>query len=137
MHVHLVFGAESRRGVFPKENLDDLRGVFASVCVDFAAGLARFDGEHDHLHLRVNDPPAVSVSVLGNSVSGRMIRRKNDPGIRSKLWRGAPIAEIRQSSSSRRRPESQSTPRPSALSFPGLRTGVCRAPDLIRGVIVS
>jgi putative transposase len=109
----LVFVAKSRRGVFTKEILDDLRGVFASVCVDFAAELAEFDGEDDYVHLLVNYPPTVSVSVLVNSlkgVSSRMIRKKNYPSIRRKLsgaalWSpsyfagscgGAPIAVIRQ-----------------------------------------
>ena len=65
------------------------------------------------LHLLVNYPPKVSVSNLVNSlkgVSSRMIRKKNYPGIRKKLWGGAlwspsyfagscggaPIAVIRQ-----------------------------------------
>ena len=67
----------------------------------------------DHVHLLVTYPPKVSVSRLVNSlkgVSSRMIRKKNDPGIRKKLWGsalwspsyfagscgGAPIAVIRQ-----------------------------------------
>jgi hypothetical protein len=55
------------------------------------------------------DPPKVSVSALKGG-SSRMIRKRNDPGIRSKLWGGAlgspggiagsrggaPIAGIRQ-----------------------------------------
>src|SRR6202163_875199 len=72
-----------------------------------------FDGEDDHVHLLVNYPPKVSVSSLVNSlkgVSSRMIRKKNYPTIRRKLWGGAlwspsyfagscggaPIAIIRQ-----------------------------------------
>jgi REP element-mobilizing transposase RayT len=34
MHEHLVFVAKSRPSVFLKEILDDLRGVFVSVCAD-------------------------------------------------------------------------------------------------------
>ena len=51
-----------------------------------------FDGENDHVHLLVNYPPKVSISKLVNSlkgVSSRMIRQKNYPGIREKLWGGA------------------------------------------------
>ena len=72
-----------------------------------------FDGEHDHVHLLVSYPPKVAVSHLVNSlkgVSSRMIRKKNYPSIRQKLWggalcspsyfagscAGAPIAVIRQ-----------------------------------------
>ena len=113
MHVHLVFVTKYRREVFTKVILDDLRNIFTSVCVDFESELVEFDGEDDHVHLLVNYPPKVSVSALVNSlkgVSSRMIRKKNYPSIRKKLWGaalwspsyfagscgGAPIAVIRQ-----------------------------------------
>jgi putative transposase len=89
MHVHLVFVTKYRREVFTKAILDDLRAIFASVCIDFESELVEFDGEDDHVHLLVNYPPKVSVSSLVNSlkgVSGRMIRRKQYPSIRKKLW---------------------------------------------------
>ena len=113
MHVNLVFVTKYRGEVFTKEVIDDLRGIFAGVCTDLAAELMEFDGEHDHVHLLVNYPPKLAVSVLVNSlkgVSSRMIRKKNYPSIRTKLWGGAlwspsyfagscggaPIAIIRQ-----------------------------------------
>ena len=113
MHVHLVFVTKYRREVFTKAILDDLRPIFSSVCADFEAELVAFDGEEDYVHLLVNYPPKVSVSSLVNSlkgVSSRMIRKKDDPDIRKKLWGGAlwspsyfagscggaPIAVIRQ-----------------------------------------
>lgn len=92
LHVHLVFVAKYRRKVFTKEILDDMRQIFESVCTDFEAQLVEFDGENDHVHLLVNYPPKVSISKLVNSlkgVSSRMIRQKNYPGIREKLWGGA------------------------------------------------
>jgi len=90
-----------------------MRSIFAELCKDFEAELVEFDGEDDHVHLLVNYPPKVSVSSLVNSlkgVSSRMIRKKNYPTIRRKLWDGAlcspsyfagscggsPIAIIRQ-----------------------------------------
>ena len=113
MHVHLVFVTKYRREVFTKEILDDLRPLFAGICADFESELVAFDGEDDHVHLLVNYPPKVAVSNLVNSlkgVSSRMIRKKNDPSIKKKLWGGAlwspsyfagscggaPIAVIRQ-----------------------------------------
>ena len=113
MHVHLVFVTKYRRGVFTKVVLDDLRNIFASVCTDFEAELAEFDGGDDHAHLLVNYPPKVAVSNLVNSlkgVSSCIIRKKNYPSIRNKLWGnalwspsyfaascgGAPIEVIRQ-----------------------------------------
>lgn len=92
LHVYLVFVAKYRRKVFTKEILDDMRQIFESVCTDFEAQLVEFDGENDHVHLLVNYPPKVSISKLVNSlkgVSSRMIRQKNYPSIREKLWGGA------------------------------------------------
>ena len=113
LHVHLVFVAKYRGKVFTKEILDDMRGIFESVCTDFEAQLVEFDGEDDHVHLLVNYLPKVSISKLVNSlkgVSSRMIRQKNYPSIKQKLWGdalwspsyfagscgGAPIEIIRQ-----------------------------------------
>ena len=92
MHVHLVFVTKYRRDVFTKEILDDMRGIFASVCRDFESELVEFDGEDDHVHLLENYPPKVSVSSRVNSlkgVSSRIIRQKRYPSIRKKLWGGA------------------------------------------------
>ncbi|WP_321806390.1 IS200/IS605 family transposase [Burkholderia sp. BCC1993] len=92
MHAHLVFVIQYRRDVFSKSILADMREILANVCSDFESELVEFDGEDDHVHLLVNYPPKVSVSSLVNSlkgVSSRMIRRKNYPGIRKKLWGGA------------------------------------------------
>ena len=92
LHVHLVFVTKYRQKVFTKEILDDMQQIFESVCSDFEAQLVEFDGENDHVHLLVNYPPKVSISKLVNSlkgVSSRMIRKKNYPSIREKLWGGA------------------------------------------------
>jgi len=92
MHVHLVFVTKYRRNVFTKEIIDDMRGIFASACLDFESELAEFDGEDDHVHLLVNYPPKVSVSSLVNGlkgVSSRVSRQKGYPSIRKKLWGGA------------------------------------------------
>jgi putative transposase len=59
---------------------------------DFEVELVEFDGEDDHVHLLVNYPPKVAVSALVNSLKGVsicMIRKKNYPSIRKKLWGGA------------------------------------------------
>jgi putative transposase len=113
MHAHLVFVTKYRRGVFTKRMLDDLKQIFASVCADFEAELIEFDGEDDHVHLLVVYPPKVAVSSLVNSlkgVSSHLIRKKNYPELRKKLfgnalWSpsyfagscgGAPISILRQ-----------------------------------------
>src|SRR6202790_178111 len=92
MHVHLVFLTKYRRCLLYGEAIDRLRHIFSKVCTDFEAVLVQMDGETNHVHLLVNYPPKVSVSSLVNSlkgVSSRMIRKKNYPTIRRKLWGGA------------------------------------------------
>lgn len=92
MHIHLVFVTKYRRHVFTRAILDDLRQILDRVCTDFEAELVEFDGEDDHVHLLVNYPPKVAVSCLVNSLKGassRVIRKKNYPSIRQKLWGGA------------------------------------------------
>jgi putative transposase len=79
MHVHLVFVTKYRRGVFTAQMRHDLRNIFTGVCSDFESQLVEFDGEHDHVHLRVNYPPKITVAALVNSlkgVSSRLIRLK-------------------------------------------------------------
>ena len=113
LHVHLVFVTKYRRGVFTKQVIEDLRTIFTDVCTNFEAELVEFDGEDDHVHLLINYPTKTSVSSLVNSlqgVSSRIIRKKNYPEIKKKLWGealwspsyfagscgGAPISIIRQ-----------------------------------------
>jgi len=92
MHVHLVFVTKYRREVFTKIILEELHSIFSSVCQDFEAELVEFDGEDDHVHLLVNYPPKVAISKLVNSlkgVSSHLLRKKNFPTIRKKLWGNA------------------------------------------------
>lgn len=92
LHVHLVFITKYRHDVFTLDILNDLHEIFAGVCADFEAELVEFNGEDDHVHLLVNYPPKVAVSNLVNSlkgVSSRMIRKKNYPNLKNKLWGGA------------------------------------------------
>jgi putative transposase len=122
LHVHLVFVTKYRRGVFTKAVLNELREIFSAVCTDFEAERVEFEGEDDHVHLLVNYPTKVAVSARVNSlkgVSSRMIRRKNDPELKKKLWDGAlwspsyfagscggaPISIIRQYIEQQRTPE--------------------------------
>ena len=147
MHVHLVFVTKYRRGVFSKEILEDLHEIFASVCHDFEATLVEFDGEDDHVHLRVHYPPKVSVSALVNSlkgVSSRLIRKKKIPSSSEKtlgrialvpqlfcrkLW-GSPYlcdSTIHRTAEDATLKATTGTAMPSALSFPALQGEGCRA----------
>ncbi len=121
LHVHLVFVAKYRRHVFDRAAFDALRGIFASVCGDFEADLIEMDGEDDHVHLLVNYPPKVAVSVLVNSLKGVSSRRLRQvrPDIARRYWKGvlwspsyfaascggAPISIIRRYIEQQRTPE--------------------------------
>jgi len=70
MHVHLVFVTKYRRGVLDDAMLTRCEEVMREVCADFGAELVEFTGEHDHVHLLVEHPPKVAVSVLVNSLNG-------------------------------------------------------------------
>ena len=90
LHVHLVFVAKHRRGVFDAEAIEMLRGIFAKVCSDFGADLRACDGEDDHVHLLVGYPPTVAISSLVNSlkgVSSRLLRQQR-PDIAGRYWKG-------------------------------------------------
>jgi putative transposase len=53
------------------------------------AQLKEFDGGDDHVHLLVAYPPKLAVSRLVNSlklVSSRLLRKRDFPEVRKKLW---------------------------------------------------
>lgn len=121
LHTHLVFVTKYRRVCFTDRVLNHMEEVFRSVCHDFDSELVEFEGEGDHVHLLINYPPKVAVSKLVGSlkgVSSRMIREKNYPEIRKKLWGkslwspsyfagscgGAPIEVIKQYIEQQERP---------------------------------
>jgi putative transposase len=77
--VHLVFVTKFRRNVFKREHLAAMHKILADVCGSFEAELVEFNGEHDHVHLLVNYPPKVALSVLVASLKGgssRMLRQE-------------------------------------------------------------
>ncbi|MDP1593547.1 MAG: IS200/IS605 family transposase [Gallionella sp.] len=112
MHVHLVFVAKYRRKVFDGDAIDRLRRMFGKVCEDMEASLIEMDGEDNHVHLLVEYPPKLAVSVLVNSLKGVSSRllRKERPDLRKRYWKnvlwspsyfasscgGAPISIIKQ-----------------------------------------
>ncbi len=86
--------------------------MFGKVCEDMEASLVEMDGEDDHVHLLVEYPPKLAVSVLVNSLKGVSSRllRKERPDLKKRYWKnvlwspsylasscgGAPIALIKQ-----------------------------------------
>jgi putative transposase len=89
LSVHLVFVTKYRRGVITDRVREHLRATCADVCSKMGAELREFDGEDDHVHLLVNYPPKLAISRLVNSlklVSARLLRKRNLPEVRRKLW---------------------------------------------------
>lgn len=87
--IHLVFITKYRRGVITDRVREHLQESFCSVMSDFGGELLECDGEDDHVHLLVSYPPKHSVATLVNSlkgVSARLLRKRDFPEIRSKLW---------------------------------------------------
>ena len=112
LHVHLVFVTKYRRGVLTDAAHETLRDIFTKVCEDFEAVLVATNGEDDHVHLLVEYPPKVALSVFVNSLKGVSSRRlrQQHPDIAARyyqgvLWSpsylaascgGAPLSIIRQ-----------------------------------------
>lgn len=90
LHVHLVFVTKYRRKVLTADSLEWLKVHCTKVCAMQGALLEACDGEDDHLHLLVNYPPALSVSVLVNSLKGSSSRllRIEFPSIAKRYWKG-------------------------------------------------
>lgn len=90
LHVHLVFIAKYRRGVFDEDALAWLGSHFARVCKRMECRLVAFDGQDDHVHLLIEYPPRLSVSGLVNTLKGTSSRllRKERPDVASRYWKG-------------------------------------------------
>ena len=84
LHAHVVFVTKYRHGVPTAAHLERMEQIMRDVCADFGAELAECNGETDHVHLRVNFPPTVTVSRLVNSLKGVSSRRLRQefPGLR-------------------------------------------------------
>jgi putative transposase len=89
LNVHLVFVTKYRRKVISDRVREHLKTSCIRVCAKMGAELRQFDGEEDHVHLLVSYPPKLAVSRLVHSlklVSARLLRKRNLPEIRHKLW---------------------------------------------------
>ena len=91
LHAHLVFVTKYRRKVFNQAILEHLRAVFEQVCNQWETHLVEFEGEEDHVHLLINYPPKLALSLLVNrlkGVSSRVIRQQQYPSIQRQFWGG-------------------------------------------------
>jgi len=89
LHVHVVLVTKYRRGVMTDRVRNLLQEVAAEVCERHDVLITAFDGETDHIHLLLDYPPKVSLSVLIGSIktnTSRRIREQGWPEITKALW---------------------------------------------------
>ena len=89
--VHLVCVTKYRREVFDAAALTWLQLHFAKVCKTMQAELLACDGGSDHIHLLIEYPPKLSLSVLVNALKGTSSRllRQERPDLAERYWHGA------------------------------------------------
>jgi len=73
--VHFVFTTKYRRKVFDGDMIRQLREAFESACAKLDCRILEFDGEEDHVHLLIEYPPKLSISVLVNTLKSTSSRR--------------------------------------------------------------
>ncbi|SRR6266404_4608260 len=90
LHVHLVFVTKYRKSVLTEAAHETLRAIFRKVCQDFEAVLVDSNGEDDYVHLLVEYPPKVTVSILVNSLKGVSSRRlrHQHPKLAARYYKG-------------------------------------------------
>jgi putative transposase len=110
--VHLVCVTKYRRRVLDSRSLEWLRQHAEQLFGKMDCRLLACDGEADHLHLRVEYPPKLSISALVNAFKGTSSRglRKARPDVAARyrdgvLWSpsyfaastgGAPLEKLKQ-----------------------------------------
>ncbi|STR85627.1 IS200/IS605 family transposase [Klebsiella pneumoniae] len=75
LHVHLVFVTKYRRKILGDLHYIAFHQYAGQVCRDFGAELKESNGESDHVHMLIEYPPAVQLSVLVNSLKAVTSRR--------------------------------------------------------------
>ncbi len=117
-----MFVAKYRRPVFTAEMLTSCEHHMADICLSWGGELREFNGETDHVHLLVQYPPSLAVSMLVNrlkGVSSRGLRQQYPTQVRKYLrgkhfWSpscfaascgGAPLTIIRQYIEQQNRPD--------------------------------
>ena len=88
--VHLVCVTKYRRKVFDGAAIEWLQLHCAKVCATMGAELVALDGESDHIHMLIEYPPKLSLSVLVNALKGTSSRllRQERPDIAGRYWHG-------------------------------------------------
>jgi putative transposase len=95
LQVHLVFVTKYRRKIFTQASLELLRESFIEVARKMDFKVVECNGEADHIHLLVEYPPKLSISVIVNhlkGVSSRIYRKQFPSPHKDHLWSPAYFA---------------------------------------------
>jgi putative transposase len=87
---HLVFVTKYRRKILDDAAIEWLASHFRKICETMDCTFMACDGEGDHVHLMLEYPPKLSVSVLVNAFKGTSSRllRQERPDIARRYWNG-------------------------------------------------
>ncbi len=87
--IILSFVTKYRRDVFTKGMLTRMMLIFEETCIQMGYELLEFNGEDDHVHMRVVVPTKLSVAILVGKLKGKssyILRKEFWDKIKTKLW---------------------------------------------------
>jgi len=88
---NLVFVTKYRRKILDDAALLWLQRHNRKVCETMGCQLIACDGEADHIHIMLEYPPKLSISVIVNALKGTSSRllRSHRPDLAARYWKGA------------------------------------------------
>ena len=81
LKVHLVCVTKYRQKVFTAESLELIEKSFSEVASKMNFQVLEFNGESDHVHVLIEYPPKLSISLIVNSLKGVSSRRYGKAGL--------------------------------------------------------
>ena len=91
LKVHLVCVSKYRQKVFTSESLKLVEKSFKEVASKMNFEVLEFNGASDHIHVLIEYPPKLSISLIVNTLKGVSSRRYGQAGYpkpygKSALW---------------------------------------------------
>jgi putative transposase len=80
LKIHLVCVTKYRRQILTSESLKLIEKSFKEVALKMDFKILEFNGETDHIHVLIEYPPKLSISVIVNSLKGVSSRRYGQAG---------------------------------------------------------
>ncbi|MDV2999970.1 MAG: hypothetical protein N5P05_001576 [Chroococcopsis gigantea SAG 12.99] len=80
LKIHLVCVTKYRCKIFTADSLALIEKSFREVALKMDFHIQEFNGETDHIHVLIEYPPKLSISVMVNSLKGVSSRRYGQAG---------------------------------------------------------